>query len=161
MITGETEALVQAHLLDDYDDFFGNKKKRQARRAKRKARRLARRLERNSAKKAAQGSEKRGGFFNDVGQIYKDIGGGAAIGGVIDSIIMPKDTPSDTLLPQADPVGSDYELSIAADEKNEEPENEKKGIPTAIYIVGGIVIVGIVGLLILNQKNKQTQPYPQ
>lgn len=159
MITGETEALIENYLGVDneYDDFFGSKKKRKARRAKRKARRLARRLKRNSSKNGQERSEKRGRFFKDVGDIYRNIGGATAIGGVIDAITMPKNGQAVNGQVGSEPTASDYEFSVGNSEnESKETENEKKGIPTIGYVIGGVVVLGVVGLAIINyQKNKQ------
>ncbi|EDP94668.1 hypothetical protein U8527_06900 [Kordia algicida OT-1] len=162
MISGETQALVENHFLaDDYDEFFGSKKKRAERKAKRKARRLARRLKRNSSAKMQERKQKRRKFFKDVGQVYRDIGGATAIGGVIDAIVMPKDKqtaniPSD--------LPSDYQFSVGsqASEIVEEKQEQKKGIPTYAYIAGGVVVLGIVTLVILqSNKAKQVQALSQ
>lgn len=162
MISGETEALVENHLLnDDYDDFFGSKKKRAERKAKRKARRLARRLKRNSSAKIQERKQKRRKFFKDVGQVYQDIGGATAIGGVIDAIVMPKDKQT-TNVPGDLP--SDYQFSVGSQDNQivEEKEEQKKGIPTFAYVIGGVVVVGIIGLLIVQSKKaKQVQTISQ
>lgn len=156
MITGETEALIENHLFDDeYDDFFGNKKKRQARRAARKSKRLARRLKRNSSAKVQERKQKRSKFFNDMG-------GATAIGGVIDAILMPKDRQAE---PVPSDLPSDYQFSVgqsdmAIEEKNE--KEQKKGIPIIVYVVGGVVVVGIIGLLVMqNKKASQVQTFSQ
>ncbi|EDP96532.1 hypothetical protein U8527_10480 [Kordia algicida OT-1] len=160
MISGETLNLVEDHLLrDDYDDFFGSKKKRAERKAKRKAKRLARRLKRNSSAKVQERKQKRSKFFKDVGQIYKDIGGATAIGGVIDAIVLPKDTQTADI---SNEEGSDYQFSVGStdDQAAQEKQEQKKGIPTFIYVIGGIVLVGVVGLLIVqNNKAKQVQTF--
>lgn len=159
MIIGETEAFIENYLgLDnEYDDFFGSKKKRKARRAKRKARRLARRLKRNSSKKVQERRKKRGRFFKDVGDIYRNIGGATAIGGVIDAITMPKNEQVANRQGVSAPTASDYEFSVGnSEDQNKEAENEKKTVPTIAYVIGGVVVLGVVGLAIINyQKNKQ------
>ena len=156
MIIGETEAFIENYQeIDEYDDFFGSKKKRRARRAKRKAERLARRLKRNSSAKVKERREKRSRFFKDVGDIYKNIGGATAIGGVIDSITMPKNGQNSN--PQGVNEPSDYEFSVGNSE-NEKKENQdkKKAIPTIAYVIGGVVVLGVVGLVVINyQKSKQ------
>lgn len=155
MISGETQALIEDHFLDnDYDDFFGSKKKRQERKTKRKAKRVARRLTRNSSAKIQERKEKRSRFFKDVGQIYQDIGGATAIGGVVDAILMPKYTQNNTTQNNSEPDVSDYEVSLGGTEDREEAKNFKKGIPTIAYVVGGVVVVGIIGLLILQNKRR-------
>jgi len=157
MITGETEQILDRHLQDEYDDFFGNKKKRRARRAKRKAKRLARRTIRRSAPKRIERKQKQQRFFKDVGQVYRDIGGATAIGAAIDSFTKPKlptDYGTSTL-----PEQSDFSIDMGAPK---EPEDEKKGIPTVVYVLGGVVVVGVIGLAVMSSnKNKQYQHYPQ
>jgi hypothetical protein len=144
-------------LQDEYDDFFGNKKKRRARRAKRKAKRLARRTSRRSAPKRIERKQKQQRFFKDVGQVYRGIGGATAIGAAIDSITKPKlstDYGTSTL-----PEQSDFSIDMGAPK---EPEDEKKGIPTVVYVLGGVVVVGVIGLAVMSSnKNKQYQQYPQ
>jgi hypothetical protein len=147
MITGETEQILDRHLQDEYDDFFGNKKKRRARRAKRKAKRLARRTSRRSAPKRIERKQKQQRFFKDVGQVYRGIGGATAIGAAIDY-------GTSTL-----PEQSDFSIDMGAPK---EPEDEKKGIPTVVYVLGGVVVVGVIGLAVMSSnKNKQYQQYPQ
>lgn len=153
MILGETESILNRHLQDeDYDDFFGNKKKRQARRAKRKAKRAARR----SAPKCVARRAKRKQFFSDIGKVYNDIGGATAIGSAIDSLTRPKLPDYSTSTTE---TSSDFSIDLGAPEI---PEEEKKGIPNVVYILGGVVVVGVIGLAVMsNSKNKQYQQYPQ
>ena len=155
MITGETEQLLDHHLQDMNDDFFGSKKKRHARRAKRKAKRLARRIKRQSSPRRIERREKRQQAFRDIGQVYRDIGGATTIGAAIDSITKPK-SPSD---PNASSLldESDYSIDIGSSEVS---KDEKNDIPTVVYILGGIVVVGIIGLGVMShQKSKQYQHY--
>lgn len=153
MIIGETESIISRHLQDeDYDDFFGNKQKRQARRAKRKAKRAARR----SAPKRVARRAKRKQFFSDIGKVYNDIGGATAIGSAIDSLTRPKRPDYGTSTTE---TPSDFSIDLGAPEI---PEEDKKGIPTVVYILGGVVVVGVIGLAVMsNSKNKQYQQYPQ
>lgn len=153
MILGETESILNRHLQDDeYDDFFGNKTKRQARRAKRKAKRAARR----SAPKRVARRAKRKQFFSDIGKVYNDIGGATAIGNAIDSLTRPKLPDYSTSTTE---TSSDFSIDLGAPEI---PEEEKKGIPTVVYILGGVVVVGVIGLAVMsNSKNKQYQQYGQ
>ena len=157
MITGETEQILDRHLQDEYDDFFGNKKKRSARRAKRKAKRFAKRTTRRSAPRRIERKQKQKRFFKDVGQVYRDIGGATAIGAAIDSITKPN-LPTDygtSSLPEQ----SDFSIDIGAPKELEE---EKKGIPTVVFILGGVVVVGVIGLALMSSnKNKQYQHYPK
>ena len=156
MITGETEQLLDDHLQEEYDDFFGNKKKRRARRAARKAKRLQRRTVRRSTPKRIERKAKRKQFFKDVGQVYNDIGGATAIGAAIDSFTKPK-LPDYANSTTAEPT--DFSIDIGAPEV---PEEEKKGIPTIVYVLGGVAVVGVIGLAVMSSnKNKQYQQYTQ
>lgn len=142
MITGETEYILD----DNYDDFFGNKKKRRARRAKRKARRAARR----SAPKRIARRAKNKVFFSKLGNAVQDMGGATAIGAAIDTITKP--TPPTGFGGATEPA-SDFDFSIGAAAV---PEEEEKGIPTIVFVLGGVVVVGVVGLVVIkNKKIKQ------
>lgn len=156
MIAGETEQLVQREFLEaDYDDFFGSKKKRRARRAKRKARRVAKKIKRRSEPKRIERKEKRSRFFKDIGQIYRDVGGATAIGATIDSITAAK--PIQGYDPSLSEQPTDYSIDIGSPEAL---EKEKKSIPTVVYVLGGVVVIGVLGLLVMNtKKNKQYQHY--
>ncbi len=156
MITGETKQILDRYLQVEYDDFFSNDKQRRARRAKRKAKRLARRTLRRSAPKRIERKQKQQRFFKDVGQVYREIGGATAIGAAIDSITKPK-LPTDygtSSLPEQ----SDFSIDIGAPK---EPEKEKKGSPTIVFVLGGVVVVvGVIGLAVMSRnKNKQYQHY--
>ena len=155
MIATETETLLHNHyLVDDYDDFFGSKKKRMARRAKRKAKQKERQKKRELARKLRK--EKGGSFLKDVGNVYRDIGGATAIGGIIDSLTIAKDTNKNDN-PSADVrVASDYQFSVGSSGEENDKEEDKSSFPTAVYIVGGVIVVGIVTMLVINaQKKKQ------
>jgi hypothetical protein len=153
MILGETESILSRHLQDeDYDDFFGNKKKRKARKAARKAKRAVRR----SAPKRVARRAKRKQLFSDIGKAYQDLGGATAIGSAIDSLTQPTLTDYPSLNSENN---SDFSIGLGAES---EPEEEKKGIPTVVYVLGGVVVVGVIGLVVMNSsKNKQYQQYPQ
>lgn len=153
MITGETEQLLDDFLQDEYDDFFGNRKKRRARRAARKAKRLARRQTRRSQPKPIERRAKRKRFFNGVGKVYNDLGGATGIGSIIDSVTRPQvNMPNSTNT--AEPT--DYTIDLGA---QREPEAEKKSIPTVVYILGGVVVVGVIGLAVMSKK--KNTPYTQ
>lgn len=155
MITGETEQLLERHLQEGYDDFFGNKKKRRAKRAKRKANRIVRRTVRRSQPKRVERKEKRQRFFKDLGQVYRDIGGATAIGTAIDSITAPKTITNYGT--SSIPEPSDFSLDVGVPKETEE---EKKGIPTVVYVLGGVVVIGVIGLAVMSsQKNKQYQQH--
>ncbi|WP_407264866.1 hypothetical protein R5N98_12450 [Tenacibaculum maritimum] len=89
--------------------------------------------------------------------MYRDIGGATAIGAAIDSITKPKLTTDYGA--SALPDESDFSIDIGAPEV---PKEEKKGIPTVVYVLGGVVVVGVIGLAVMSSnKNKQYQQYPQ
>jgi hypothetical protein len=156
MIAGETETLVQNHYgSNEYDDFFSSKKKRRERRAKRKARRAARRKKRETAR--AERRKNGGSFFKDVGNVYRDIGGATAIGGIIDSFTINKNRNTNDSQTVGATVPSDYEFSVGSSVETDEKNDDTKKIPTAIYVVGGVIVVGIIGLLIMNARKKQIQ----
>jgi len=156
MITGETESILQRNFLeDDYDEFFGNKKKRRARRAKRKARKLARRTKRRSELQRIERKAKRKRFFKDVGQIYHDAGGATTIGAAIDAITLPKQINDYGSTSSQDPI--DFSIDMGS---SKEPEKEKNGIPMVVYVLGGVVVAGVIGMVVVNsKKNKQYQQY--
>ena len=153
MIAGETEIIVGDYLEDNaYDDFlfFGNKEKR----AKRKAARQARRLKRRSAPKRIERREKRRAFWQKMGNVYNELGGGAAIGGAIDHLIRkPQPLPdlqgsNDWSLGQNanNNQNSDVTLGLRDDQRRKE-----SNMP---LIIGGVVLIaGVVGVA-LYQKSK-------
>lgn len=153
MILGETESILSRHLQgEDYDAFFGSKKKRKARKAARKAKRAIRR----SAPKRVERRAKRNQFFKDIGKVYTDIGGATAIGSAIDSLTQSQLPENATSVPE---LPSDFTIDLGAPEV---PEEKKKGIPTIVYVLGGVVVVGVIGLAVMSSsKNKQYQHYPQ
>ncbi|WP_299243040.1 hypothetical protein [uncultured Aquimarina sp.] len=154
MIAGETEMLLADHLGEDaYDEFlfFGNKEKRAKRRAARKARRAKRR---SDPKRIARRQIRRN-FFSKLGQAYRDLGGGAAIGGAIDTMVRrPSTIPNSNEFPiQQTGAPSDFSVGIGENQQN---VPEKKDSSNILLIVGGLVVVGgIVGLMIYqSNKNK-------
>jgi hypothetical protein len=155
MIAGEMKAFVTDHYADDnYDDFFGSKKKRAERKAKRIARRTARRKKREAAR--AERRKNGGSFFKDVGNVYRDIGGATVIGGIIDSFTINRDRNTNNSQAVATDIPSDYEFSVGSSVAPEEKKDDTKKFPTAVYVVGGVIVVGIIGMLVINaQKNKQ------
>lgn len=151
MIAGETEMLLAEHIGDDvYDEFlfFGNK----AKKAKRKAARKARRVKRRSNPKRIARRQNRKNLFSQLGKAYKDLGGGAAIGGAIDTIAS---TPTSLQIPggygEQNEESSDFKLGFGNDTSKEPPKKDT----TVLYIVLGVVIVGGIGVLAYGaQKNK-------
>lgn len=146
MIAGETEQLLADYLNDEmYDEFlfFGNKEKRLKRRAERKARRLKRRT---TPKRLAR-KQKRKDFLEKVGKAYQDLGGGAAIGGAIDTLVS-KPQPTQNIVE----TPSDYQVNIG---DNEYDKKEDKTTQTVIYVAIGVVLLGGIGTLVYqSSKNK-------
>ncbi|WP_298546143.1 hypothetical protein [uncultured Aquimarina sp.] len=152
MIAGETEMLMTDHLDDEaYDEFiFGSKEKRAKRRAARKARRAKRRA---NPKRIAR-RQKRKNFFSQLGQAYKDLGGGAAIGGAIDTIIS-KPTPIPLPELYADQKGdtpSDFRVGIGNEATNQTPK--KDPTTTILYVAIGVLVVGGIGVLAYKAQKK-------
>ena len=151
MIAGETEMLLADHLDDEaYDEFFfGNKEKR----AKRRAGRKARRAKRRSDPKRIARRERRRNFFSQLGKAYRDLGGGAAIGGAVDTIVSrprPIQTP-DLSGGQNQEAPSDFRVGLRNESTNETPKKDN----TILYVALGVVILGGAGLLVYQtQKNK-------
>lgn len=154
MIAGETEMILADHLDDDiYDEFlfFGNKEKR----AKRRAARKARRAKRRSDPKRIARRERRRNFFSKLGQAYRDLGGGAAIGGAIDTMVRrPSTIPNSNEFPtQSNNTPSDFRIGIG---ENRPDTVEKKDNSNMLFIVGGLVIAGgIVGLMVYQSKKNK------
>lgn len=145
MITAVTTPLDETYDTAVYDAFFGKRKKRRALRAARRAQRLQRRRLTRSPKSIKR-REKRRQFFKSVGQAYQDIGGATAIGQAIDAATQ-----------QQPPVHlespSDFDVSIGASEATRANKNE---IPTVVYVLGGVVVVGIIGLALMKSQSRNT-----
>ncbi len=155
MIAGETEVIVGDYIGDDaYDDFlfFGNKEKR----AQRKAARKARRLQRRSTPKRIERRRKRKEFWQKMGSVYNELGGGAAIGGAIDHLIRkPQPLPdmqgtSDWSLPNngRNDRSSDIAMGLGNNTKSKESNTP--------LIIGGVVLgLGAIGIIAYQlKKNK-------
>ncbi len=137
MITGEVERIMGTPLNEsDFDPFFGNKKKRLARRAKRQIRRKARRLKR----------QQQGGFFSRLGQTYREAGGATGIGTAIDAMTNPEYDGME----QPD---QDVDFSMGGSDQII-PQGDK-GFPTIIVVLGGVALLGVTGLILLNKKKQQ------
>lgn len=155
MITGETEAIINAY---EYDDFlFGNKETRLARRKLRKTKRAsnrlvkkANRLERRTLRLSSPVREikrqRRKNFFMDLGDVYKNVRGAAGIGQKIDSIT--DQTPNYG----TSGIASDYTMSLGS---TTPPEDKKPRVPKIAYIAGGVLVVGIIGMLALKKNTTQ------
>ncbi|TGV03631.1 hypothetical protein [Flavivirga rizhaonensis] len=148
MITGETEAIIQRQLgEEDYDEFFGSRKKRKARRAKR----AAKKVERRSAPKRIERKAKRKVFFSKLGQAYQGLGGATALGAAIDTITKPTTVSKYPLTNNE--VSEDYSISVGA--SNDDPLPDKKQFPIKYIIVGSVVFIGIIGVIVYANKKKK------
>ncbi len=168
MIAGETEILLADHIGDDaYDDFlfFGNKEKRAKRRAARKARRAKRKAKRRADRLIRK--QHQGNFLSKLGEVYDDLGGGAAIGGAIDTIIRKPDPVTNSPYPeQTMDTPSDFNVNVGGktvfgnDNRREQnpPGNtpvKKDHTSTIIIVAGAVFMVSILGLAIYqSQKGK-------
>ena len=150
MIPQETTAFSHLYLTqsenDQYDAFFGSKKKRQERRARRKARKAARALDPKIIARKA----KRKKFFKGLGDIYDDLGGATGIGTAIDAITKPKKNDDMTTGEEQDAVNYSYGLK-----KEEQDRESEKGMPMGVYLVGGVVFLSFVTLGVMYYKDKQ------
>ncbi|GGG36065.1 hypothetical protein GCM10011344_41200 [Dokdonia pacifica] len=124
--------------LDD-DSFFGSKKKRKRRRARRKKRRTTR--------KARQKL-----FAKKVGNVYREIGGATAIGQAVDTLLNPVQTDTSN-------TPSDFEIGLPSNDGQTDIASESKGIPTAFFIIGGVLVVGVIGVIIYKKKTIKLKRY--
>jgi len=133
-------------IYDPYQDafIFGSRKKRKARREKRRKRKAARK----SDPKVIARTARRRDLGRKLGQAYRDIGGASAVGRAIDSLT----TPANPVIPTDQ--GSDIAFGLA-DTDTPITESPSRGIPTLVYVLGGLVLVGTVSLIII-KKRKQT-----
>jgi len=170
MIAGETEMLLADHIGDDaYDEFlfFGNKEERAKRRAARKARRAKRKAKRRVDRSIRK--QNKGSFFSKLGEVYNDLGGGAAIGGAIDTIIRKPDPIPVTNTPypqQTMDTPSDFSVNVGGktvfgndirsrQNRTQNTPVKKDHTSTIIIVAGAVFLVSIVGLAIYqNQKGK-------
>lgn len=146
--TSDTALIENAAAIDQYDDFlFGSKEKR----AKRKQKRIERR---NSPKRVAR-RKKRKEFFKKLGDAYRDIGGATAIGGAIDTItgMNPPITPNPENNTRDTTFAQDYSIGIATPQTRDKPK-EKSNTPMLLFVVGGIFIIGITGVLLVHYNKK-------
>lgn len=115
MIAGETQNLLNN--TEPYDNFlFFGKKKRKSKKDLTPEEKEARK-------------QKRRKFWSAVGEQFQS---GGAVSSIADMFAKAE--------PEA--VPSDYDINIGS-EKEEPPPEDKKGIPTAVWVIGGIVIVSI------------------
>ncbi|MFC4636615.1 hypothetical protein ACFO3O_22110 [Dokdonia ponticola] len=138
--------MIADYIEEDYqeDAFFGNKKKRKARRKARKARRAIRKTSpRILARKARQKV-----FAKKIGNVYRDLGGASAIGQAVDTLLNPIQIDSQE-------VPSDFELGLLSQEEQDDAPTEKQGIPVLFFVLGGVLVVGVIGVVIYKKRQSQ------
>lgn len=148
-----SESLLHIPNQEEEDAFFKRKRKRRPnpKRTARRTKRLARRQTRRSQPKRVARRQKRQRFFKDIGQIYRDAGGATAIGAAIDTVTLHRN--NDPANPPLE-MGSDLDIDFGAPEL---PEEEAEGIPTVVYVLGGVLVIGGIGLFVMQyQKTKRT-----
>ena len=132
--------MYQLETLEE-DAFFGSRKRRKRRRERRKQRRAKRR----SNPKVIARREKRRVFGKKLGQAYRDIGGATAIGSAIDTLVSP-------IEPQGSEPSKDFEIGLLADQDQVKEEEKKNNNLTIYFVVGGILVAGIVGVYIYKKR---------
>lgn len=111
-----------------YDSFrFSKKKKRKLTKEEKEARK-----------------QKRKAFWANLGKNIKQGGGAEGLGGTVDNII--------NLFSKNKEIPEDYSFELA----NSQQEQEKPGIPTSVFVIGGVVLLGMAGLGYMMYKNKKT-----
>ncbi|WP_299212615.1 hypothetical protein [uncultured Dokdonia sp.] len=130
-----------AYMYPEEDHFFGSRKKRKRRQARRKAKQAQRaQSPKVLARKARQKT-----FFKKVGNVYRDIGGATAIGQAVDTLVNPSQTDSSH-------TPSDYEIGLLSQEEKAETSSKNKGVPMAFFIISGVLVLGVVGLIMYKKR---------
>ncbi len=121
-----------------YDNFFWKKK--------------GNKKPKKTEEQKAASKEKRKAFWGKVGQGYKDAGGAEGILGTVGNVFS-------FLKGGSQATGEyDYEMSVGRPGENPQNAQQKQGIPTGVWIVGGIVVLAVGGYLYTqSQKNKAAQ----
>ncbi len=132
MIAGETELILQGREFEDYpfsyDDFLGiGKRKRQKRPRMSGQEREALRAKRKAGRQKLWGGAK--GVYNDLG----------GLAGIADSVSTVRGMFSGQ---GASPQAADYQLAVGSNGSNGERPDEKKAVPTELYVVGGLLLFG-------------------
>lgn len=164
MIAGETEYLLDQQFQEDsYDDFFRSKAERAKRKAARKARRLTRRSiriakrEDKRAKRIANRQNGKGTLFSKLGNVYQDLGGGAAIGSAVDTILS-KPVPIPDMDSQTPEKDKEYSFGLQAKDANTASgSSEKKKTNYTPIIIGGVAftLVVIAGVVLYTNNQKE------
>ncbi len=137
MIAGETEAILARQGVEAYDNFlfFGKKEEKEKKEKKPKK-------ELTEEEKAAR-KEKRQQVLQTIGDQFKE-------GGLVSNVLGMFGIGGSNAA--ADP--SDYEFGMT----DTEPQKNKNAVPTVVWVVGGVVVLGLVAYGIIQaQKNKQAR----
>jgi len=95
----------------------------------------------------AQRQEKRKDFWNRVGKNVNESGGAEGIGKTVDNILnlfRANNNPQPNIY--------DYEVGLA----NTDTSQTQSSIPQSVYVVGGIVLLGVGVLGYMAYKNKSS-----
>ena len=122
---------------------FGNRKKRKARREKRRKRKASRMAD----PKFIARKQRQKALGRKLGQAYQDIGGASAIGRAVDRLTRPAYT---------NPAQSSGGISspLLTDPSIADSSQKAKAIPTLVYVLGSVLIIGSIGLLILKTRKR-------
>ena len=117
-----------------YDSFFWKKK--------------GEKKPKKTEEQKAASKEKRKQFWGKVGQGVQDAGGAEGILGTVTNVFSFLKGGS------ADTGQYDYEMNMGHSEDGQQNQ-QKKGVPTAVWIVGGIAVLAIGGYLYTQNQKKQ------
>ncbi len=142
---------------------FGNATQRAARRKRRKERRAQRKARREARKndpKRIARKVKRKDFWKRMGNAYEDIGGGAAVGSAIDTLLKKSERQeaSHTINTQNGNTTTDGRAEKARENTGAGTATDTKALkkdPTLWYIAGGIVGLSILSYVVI-RSNKHT-----
>ncbi|TPN85797.1 hypothetical protein [Aquimarina algicola] len=183
MIAGETESLLSDHFGEEYDDFlFGNKEQREKRKAARIARRKVRRSARVNKRKARQAAraadpvrierqarriarktdpsriERRTNFFSRLGEAYRGLGGGAAIGGAVDSLLRK---PIPIQSPGQPPKNSDYNFGLQNPDRMNDRRERDRNNNTPLIVAGVVVVLALGGVMLYKSNQNSNMQIPK
>lgn len=119
-----------------YDHFFWNKKKKGEKKPKK------------TAEQKVASKEKRKAFWGKVGQGVQDAGGAEGILGTVTNVFsFLKGGGQDT-------EQYDYEMNMGHSQDGQN-QQQSKGVPMAVWIVGGIAVLAVGGYLYTQNQKKQ------
>lgn len=123
MIAGETETILSREAgTGHYDNFLFFGKKDGKKKPKREKKQLT--PEEQEAKRA-----RRQQFWSNLGESFKE-------GGTVSNIVGLFGGG------RGAPAPEDYEMSVG-DQAGNQPPAEKKGLPTGVLVVGGVVVLAV------------------